>query len=269
MARRRAQLPARRRSSTSTTSRCWAGRWRRRRSPASTCSARWRWALEALWLLFGPDLKPFQRAVDERRRGEERGEGGPGARRQADGRRCRSASGSGPRRSTSCAARSSATCSTTRRSRRSCSQTELDKLSQLHARFVRLASACARAETLPRRRPTRGISSGRSTVQKNLEKKLTDAAGAGDRARRTSTVLQKRHETIKEIQNFLARARGQMNLIENSVRLLRDQVLTMTEPGSARRAARRSAHRRRGGAGVGEGDRGDLRAHRSGGADQR
>jgi hypothetical protein len=43
-------------------------------------------------------------------------------------------------------------------------------------------------------------------------------------------VLQKRMEMMKEIQNFLARARGQMNLIENSVRLLRDQVLTMASP---------------------------------------
>ena len=39
-----------------------------------------------------------------------------------------------------------------------------------------------------------------------------------------------RLETIKEIETFLARARGQMNLIENSVRLLRDQALTMTSP---------------------------------------
>ena len=49
-------------------------------------------------------------------------------------------------------------------------------------------------------------------------------------ARKNQHVIEKRLETIEEIQKFLARARGQMNLIENTVRLLRDQVLTMTSP---------------------------------------
>jgi hypothetical protein len=49
-------------------------------------------------------------------------------------------------------------------------------------------------------------------------------------AQKNVDVLMKRQTTIKEIENFLARARGQMNLIENSVRLLRDQALTMTSP---------------------------------------
>ena len=49
-------------------------------------------------------------------------------------------------------------------------------------------------------------------------------------ARKNASVLQKRLDTIVEIENFLARARGQMTLIENSVRLLRDQALTMASP---------------------------------------
>ena len=57
-------------------------------------------------------------------------------------------------------------------------------------------------------------------------------------AEKNGEVLKKRLATIKDIETFLARARGQMNLIENSVRLLRDQALTMTSPETAHRAAR-------------------------------
>lgn len=66
-------------------------------------------------------------------------------------------------------------------------------------------------------------------IQKNLESSVKDPT-AQQIARKNVQVLQKRTETIKDIENFLARARGQMNLIENSVRLLRDQVLTMANP---------------------------------------
>jgi hypothetical protein len=54
--------------------------------------------------------------------------------------------------------------------------------------------------------------------------------GVRDLAEKNGEVLKKRLATIKDIETFLARARGQMNLIENSVRLLRDQALTMTSP---------------------------------------
>jgi hypothetical protein len=66
-------------------------------------------------------------------------------------------------------------------------------------------------------------------VHQKLSTNVKDPA-AVDIARKNVDVLQRRLVTIGEIQAFLGRARGQMNLIENSVRLLRDQVLTMASP---------------------------------------
>jgi hypothetical protein len=78
-------------------------------------------------------------------------------------------------------------------------------------------------------------------VDKELTKQLEGPAGARAephrrrprRAREEERqVLQKRVDAVRDIRMFLQRARGQMNLIENSVRLLRDQALTMTSPSS-------------------------------------
>jgi hypothetical protein len=66
-------------------------------------------------------------------------------------------------------------------------------------------------------------------AQEVLKEKVGDES-VRQLAEKNAAVLGKRLETIKEIEKFLARARGQMNLIENSVRLLRDQALTMTSP---------------------------------------
>jgi hypothetical protein len=94
--------------------------------------------------------------------------------------------------------------------------------------FVALGTACVRAEsyltTTSRNDLMRQID-----VQRGVEKASRDAT-AQEIARKNIQVLEKRLATMDEIQNFLARARGQMNLIENSVRLLRDQVLTMQSP---------------------------------------
>jgi hypothetical protein len=40
----------------------------------------------------------------------------------------------------------------------------------------------------------------------------------------------KRFETVQEIQRYLGVARGQLDLIENSFRLLADQIVTMQSP---------------------------------------
>jgi uncharacterized protein YoxC len=66
-------------------------------------------------------------------------------------------------------------------------------------------------------------------TQETIEERQTDPA-VKDISRKNQQVLKKRLETIDEIEKFLARARGQMSLIENTVRLLRDQVLTMASP---------------------------------------
>jgi hypothetical protein len=182
--------------------------------------------VEALWLLFAPDLKPFQRSVDQGMREE---------REKADRERVKKLTEGLPEREW---ARAHAIDELRREIERDMQvnpsfkaillQTELDKLSQLHMNFVQLATACVRAETYLSATDFKELA--RSVeAQKSIEKTMTDPA-VQEIARKNVRVIEQRLSTIKEIQNFLARARGQMSLIENSVRLLRDQVLTMASP---------------------------------------
>ncbi|HLL54182.1 MAG TPA: hypothetical protein VK447_11575 [Myxococcaceae bacterium] len=181
---------------------------------------------EALWLLFGPDLRPFRRAVDQAHREE---------REQADRAKVKKMMESLPEREW---ARARALDELRREIERDMQQnptfqailmqSEVEKLSHLLKSFVSLATACVRAETYLSATDPRDLNK-QIDVQKNLVKSLKDPA-AQQIASKNIQVLEKRLETMKEIQNFLARARGQMNLIENTVRLLRDQVLTMASP---------------------------------------
>ena len=182
--------------------------------------------VEALWLLFAPDLRPFQRSVDQSLRED---------REKADRERVKKLTEGLPEREW---ARAHAIDELRREIERDMQvnpsfkaillQTELDKLSQLHMNFVQLATACVRAETYLSATDFKELA--RSVdAQKSIEKTMTDPA-VQEIARKNARVIEQRLATIKEIQNFLARARGQMSLIENSVRLLRDQVLTMASP---------------------------------------
>lgn len=181
---------------------------------------------EAMWLLFGPDSKLFQRSVDRMAREDAE---------KADRERVQKMMEKLPEREW---ARAHALDELRREIERDMQhnpsfqailvQTEVAKLQQLHSAFVNLASACVRAETYLSASDPRDLQK-QINVQEGVEKSVNDET-AKQIARKNIEVLHRRIETIKEIQNFLARARGQMNLIENSVRLLRDQVLTMGSP---------------------------------------
>lgn len=182
--------------------------------------------VEALWLVLGPDLKPFQRAVREGERQE---------REKEDRKRVEALMAELPEREWQ---RAKALDELRREIERDMAnnpsfqaillQTELEKLAQLHASFVRLANACRRAETYLSAVDQRDLNR-QIAAQETIAEKMGDAS-VRELAGKNAAVLKKRLETIKEIETFLARARGQMNLIENSVRLLRDQALTMTSP---------------------------------------
>jgi hypothetical protein len=182
--------------------------------------------LEAIWLLLGPDLRPFKRAVDNWAREE---------REQRERAYVAKLMEALPERE---CARASALDELRRDVQRDLEhnpsfkamllQTEIDKLAQLHYAFVQLAAGCTRAEAYLSTADARDLNR-QLEVQRSQEKSLQDVA-AQEIARKNIQVLERRLETMKELQNFLARARGQMNLIENSVRLLRDQVLTMASP---------------------------------------
>jgi hypothetical protein len=183
-------------------------------------------AVEALWLVVGPDLKPFQRAVREADRVE---------REEADRKRVDRLMAELPEREWQ---RAKALDELRREVERDMAtnpsfqaillQTELDKLKQLQQSFVHLATACRRAETYLQAVDLRELER-QLKAQQTIAEKMSDP-GVRELAEKNAAVLVKRMATIRDIETFLARARGQMNLIENSVRLLRDQALTMTSP---------------------------------------
>ena len=183
-------------------------------------------ALEALWLVFGADFKPFQRAVREADRKE---------RDKADRARVDKLMSELNEREWQ---RAKALDELRREIERDMQnntafqaillQSELDKLSKLHQSFVKLATSCKRAETYLQAIDVKDLERNLS-AQKSLADK-TDQPDIRSLAEKNANVLEKRLSTIKDITNFLARARGQMNLIENSIRLLRDQALTMASP---------------------------------------
>lgn len=183
-------------------------------------------ALEALWLVWGSDFKPFQRAVREADRQQKEKE---------DRERVDKLMTELNEREWQ---RAKALDELRREIERDMQnntafqaillQSELDKLSKLHTSFVKLATSCKRAETYLQAIDTRELE--RNLAAQNTLAQKTDQPDIRSLAEQNASVLQKRLATIKDITNFLARARGQMNLIENSIRLLRDQALTMASP---------------------------------------
>lgn len=181
---------------------------------------------EALWLLLGPDLKPFQRAVNSAERDE---------REKKDRERVAKLMESLPEREWQ---RAKALDELRREIERDMQhnpsfqavllQSELEKLQHLHSSFVTLAHACQRAETYLGALDTKELER-QLKAQEAIAQKMEDEA-VRELAKKNIDVLHKRLSTITDIERFLARARGQMNLIENSVRLLRDQALTMNNP---------------------------------------
>jgi hypothetical protein len=51
-----------------------------------------------------------------------------------------------------------------------------------------------------------------------------------DIAKKNAAVIEKRLEKLRDIQNYLGVARGQLDLIENSFQLIADQIVTMQSP---------------------------------------
>ena len=49
-------------------------------------------------------------------------------------------------------------------------------------------------------------------------------------AKKNLAVIEKRLQKLREIQNYMSVARGQLDLIENSFQLISDQIVTMQSP---------------------------------------
>jgi len=105
---------------------------------------------------------------------------------------------------------------------------ELAKLQRLAASFVELAVDCHRLETYVDEVDFRALERDERRYQKEA------ADGEGDAARlakKNLDVLLRRRERLQEIDAYVRRARGQLDLIENTFQLLADQIVTMRSPG--------------------------------------
>lgn len=104
---------------------------------------------------------------------------------------------------------------------------ELTKLNDLVRAFLELSITCARYQDYLRSVDLddieRDLRRYRAIVDKNEPDKR-------QLAQKNIAVLEKRKEKYAEIRSYLSSARGQLELIENTFRLLADQIVTMRSP---------------------------------------
>ena len=105
---------------------------------------------------------------------------------------------------------------------------ELGKLDSLVKSFVDLSVTCSRYQEYLKSVDLDEIERDLRRYQQILEKDPDD--GKRDLARKNIAVLERRKAKYGEIRGYLSSARGQLELIENSFRLLADQIVTMQSP---------------------------------------
>jgi hypothetical protein len=102
---------------------------------------------------------------------------------------------------------------------------ELPKVDHLLAAFARVASNAARLEDFGRTTDLDRLEEEVRRQEKVVEK--TKDPGARSVAAQNLELMQRRLERAAEIRRRSKEARGQLSLIENTVRLLRDQIATI------------------------------------------
>jgi hypothetical protein len=105
---------------------------------------------------------------------------------------------------------------------------ELEQLEATIADYVHLAVVAYRCETYLARADARKIRKERDEWLESVESHEDETVRA--LARRNIEVLERRLTMVEEIKRFAERARTQMSLVQNTVALLRDQVLTVSTP---------------------------------------
>jgi hypothetical protein len=104
---------------------------------------------------------------------------------------------------------------------------ELTKLDDLVRAFLELSVTCARYQDYLG-------SVDVDEIERDLRRyhQILDKGEADKRtlAQKNIAVLEKRKEKYAEIRGYLSSARGQLELIENTFRLLADQIVTMRSP---------------------------------------
>jgi hypothetical protein len=185
-------------------------------------------AVEGLWMLFAPDSKLLGKVVWEKRWNAEE------EKRQAQKRKKQLAS-LGPGDWKRCQAMADKRAEIERLAQdnptftQELMESELRKLGKLSDDFVDLAVTSARFETY-----MAAVNFDELERQmRRFEAQIEHARTSSDRelAQKNLDVLLRRKRTLTEIQQYIRAARGQLDLMENSFRLLADQIVTMRSPG--------------------------------------
>lgn len=108
---------------------------------------------------------------------------------------------------------------------------ELAKTSHLVNSFIDLGVTCARYENYLHSVDVKELISEKERWEKYIEANKDQAAEAEFQiAGKNVAVINKRIERVSEIKRYLNVAYGQLNLIENSFKLIADQIVTMQSP---------------------------------------
>ncbi len=106
---------------------------------------------------------------------------------------------------------------------------ELVKTDRLVEAFLDMAVTCARYEQYLASIDVAGLDKDRDRWDRAI-RVGKDGDPQTEIAKKNLAVIMKRFEKVQEIRKYLGVARGQLDLIENSFRLLADQIVTMQSP---------------------------------------
>jgi hypothetical protein len=106
---------------------------------------------------------------------------------------------------------------------------ELVKTDRLVEAFLDMAVTCARYEQYLDSIDIAGLDKDRDRWDRAI-RGGKDGEPQTEIAKKNLAVIMKRFEKVQEIRRYLGVARGQLDLIENSFRLLADQIVTMQSP---------------------------------------
>ena len=106
---------------------------------------------------------------------------------------------------------------------------ELVKTDRLVEAFLDMAVTCARYERYLESVDVAGLDTDRDRWERAI-RAGKDGEPQTEIAKKNLAVIMKRFEKVQEIRKYLGVARGQLDLIENSFKLLADQIVTMQSP---------------------------------------
>lgn len=185
-------------------------------------------AAEGLWMLFAPDSKILSKVAWDKRWADEE-------EKRLAAKRKKQLASLGPNDWRRCQAMAAKRDEIQRLAQdnptftQELMENELRKLGKLADDFVDLAVTSARFETYMAAVNFDELERQMRRFQAQIEHARTSA----DRelAQKNLDVLLRRKQTLTEIQQYIRAARGQLDLMENSFRLIADHIVTMRSPG--------------------------------------